>query len=120
MANGSDVMSVPDQYMARAGASLTINHLSISAGVRDECIPVYDLIGGSGGFRRPGYVISVEPSVTYKMKKLVAYVSAPYALKRDRTQSVPDKIRTRLTGDFTQGDAAFADYSINAGISFKF
>jgi hypothetical protein len=120
IANGSDVMSVPDQYMARAGASVTIKHLSISAGLRDECVPVYDLIGGSGGFRRPGYVISVEPSLTYKKNKVIAYLSTPYALKRDRTQSVPDKIRTRSTGTYTQGDAAFADYSINAGVSFKF
>ena len=120
ISNGSDVMSVPDQYMARVGASATFNHLSISAGVRDECVTVHDLIGGSGGFRRPGYVISAEPSIIYKMKKFTAYVATPIALKRDRTQSVPDKIRTSLTGVYTQGDAAFADYSINVGFSVKF
>ena len=44
----------------------------------------------------------------------------PFAVKRSRTQSVPDKIRTNLTGVYAQGDAAFADYVINIGASFNF
>ena len=36
------------------------------------------------------------------------------------TQSVPDKIRTEKTGVYAQGDAAFADYSLNMGVAFKF
>ena len=41
------------------------------------------------------------------------------ALVRDRTQSVPDKNKTELTGVYTQGDAAFADYTVNVGLVFK-
>lgn len=119
IANGSNVMSVADQYMARIGVNYKVNNLEFSAGVRDECIPVHDLIGGSDGFRRPGYIISAEPGVTYKMKKVTLYGFVPFALVRDRTQSVPDKITTKLTGKYTQGDAAFADYLINVGLSFK-
>lgn len=117
--NGSDVMSVPDQMMARAGANLTVKEFIFSAGVRDECLPVYDLIGGSNGFRRPGYIISIEPGVTYTKGKLSVYVYAPFAVVRNRTQSVPDKISTTLTGKYTQGDAAFADYALNIGMNIK-
>ncbi|HEX3025307.1 MAG TPA: hypothetical protein VHP12_08860, partial [Chitinophagaceae bacterium] len=118
--NGSDVMSVPDQYMIRAGASFIFNSLTASIGVRDECLPVHDLIGGSGGFRRPGYIISAEPGVTYQLKKMNLFAYIPVAIVRCRTQSVPDKITTDLTGKYTQGDAAFADFAVNIGLSVRF
>ncbi|MEJ7768123.1 MAG: hypothetical protein WKF89_09945 [Chitinophagaceae bacterium] len=84
-----------------------------------ECVPVHDLAGGNNGFRRPGYVVSAEPGLSYQLKKLTALAAVPVALVRSRTQSVPDKIRTRITEVRAQGDAAFADYSINIGLSFK-
>ncbi|WP_336515970.1 transporter [Pollutibacter soli] len=120
IANGSDVMSVPDQYMLRGGVNFGVNNFIASAGVRYECIPVYDLIGGSNGFRRPGYVLAIEPGITYQTKKFSAYVLVPVALERNRTQSVPDKIRSENTGVYVIGDAAFADYSVNAGVAFRF
>ncbi|RZK78086.1 MAG: hypothetical protein EOO85_07210 [Pedobacter sp.] len=113
-------MSVPDQYMARVGANYAISSKFIaSAGARIEGIPVYDVIGKSGEFRRPGYVVSAEPGLNYQANKVNFYLTAPIALYRNRTQSVTDKIRTARTGTFQQGDAAFADYSINLGISFR-
>jgi len=118
--NGSDVMSVPDQYMARAGVNFTASHFIFSAGVRDECLPVHDLIGGSDGFRRPGYIISAEPGVTRSFSKTTVYAFVPVALVRNRTQSVPDKITTQLTGVYAHGDAAFADYVVNIGATFRF
>lgn len=120
VANTSDVMSVPDQLMLRGGVNITADRFTFSAGLRNECLPVHDLIGGSGGFRRPGYIISGEPGVTYAFKKFNVYVFAPIAITRNRTQSVPDKITTNLTGKYTQGDAAFADYALNIGFSFRF
>lgn len=119
IAYGSDVMSVPDQYMLRVGANYALNHFSFSGGMRMECVPAEDLIGGSNGFRRPGYVISVEPVVAYKIKGTQFYISVPVAIERSRTQSVPDKIRTTKTGVYSQGDAAFSDYTINFGASFS-
>lgn len=116
----SSTMSVPDQYMARAGANISFPDFTISGGMRMECIPVHDLIGGSTGFRRPGYVISAEPGASYELKKFTAFASVPVALVRSRTQSVPDKIRTEQTDVRAHGDAAFSDYSINLGLSFKF
>ncbi len=116
----SDVMSVPDQYLARVGANYYTGKFTVSGGLRYECIPVNDLIGGSEGFRRPGRILTAEPGVTYSVKNLNFYAYVPVALVRNRTQSVPDQIRTNITGVYAQGDAAFADYSINLGFSIRF
>ena len=53
------------------------------------------------------------------MKRAQVYVSVPYAVERNRTQSVAEKIRTQKKGVYRQGDAAFADYSINIGAAFN-
>jgi hypothetical protein len=119
IANGSEVMSVPDQLMVRLGASYAVKKFLFSAGLRDEALPAKDLTGGSNGFRRPGYIISAEPGIVYAFSKFTLNAFVPVALIRCRTQSVPDKIRTDLTGTYTQGDAAFADYAINLGLSFR-
>lgn len=118
------IMSVPDQYMARGGFSYSLNPFlkgwAISAGARLEGIPVHDLVGGSGDFRRPGYVWSVEPGITYSGRKFSFFASVPVAFIRNRPQSVTDKEYSDRTGTYVRGDAAFADYSVNAGVSFKF
>ena len=116
------ICSVPDQYMARAGFNYSFKHLkglSVEGGVRLEGIPVYDLIGGSGDFRRPGYVWSVEPVVNYAFKKCSFFASVPVAFIRDRPQSVTDKENSAATGKFVRGDAAFANYTINIGFSTR-
>jgi hypothetical protein len=115
----SDLMSVPDQYLLRGGMNYQVNNWTFSGGLRFECIPVNDLIGGSEGFRRPGKILTAEPGITYMFKKMNVYAYLPVSINRDRTQSVPDKIRTKLTGTYAQGDAAFADYLINIGCSIK-
>lgn len=117
------IMSVPDQYMLRAGFSYSshaiLKGLSLSAGVRIEGVPVHDIVGGSEDFRRPGYVWSIEPSLTYSGKKWSAFVSVPFAFIRNRTQSVTDKENSITYGKHIQGDAAFADYTMNAGFALK-
>lgn len=113
------IMSVPDQYMFRAGVNYSIEKITIAAGARLEGIPVHDLVGGSGDFRRPGYVWSIEPTVSYNIKKVNLFVAVPFAVKRNRTQSVTDKERSTPTNK-VNGDAAFADYVINAGIAVRF
>jgi hypothetical protein len=120
--NANSIMSVPDQYAARLGLSYIsqIRGLDFYLGGRLEGIPVYDIIGGSGGFRRPGYVVSVEPGISYLHKNLLFNLNVPVSIIRNRTQSVPDKQRQRETGQVTHGDAAFADYLISAGVSMRF
>jgi hypothetical protein len=111
-------MSVPDQFMVRGGVNYTITkRLSAAGGIRLEGIPSSDLIGGDKGFRRPGYVITAEPAITYMTKKSTFYLSFPVALQRNRTQSYSDKLRSAATGTKVQGDAAFADYLINFGFA---
>ncbi|MGC4102192.1 hypothetical protein [Ferruginibacter sp.] len=115
----TDVMSVPDLFMTRAGVSYMVHQFNFAGGVRVEALPSKDLIGGSRGFRRPGYIVSAEPSVTWVTKKVSFNLAVPFALKRNRTQSDADKRQTIDTGTFKQGDAAFADYLISAGMTFK-
>ncbi len=113
-------MSVPDQYMARVGATYMLNNFTFSAGARIEGIPSSDLVGGDKGFRRPGYVVSAEPVISVMQKNVHLYLAVPVALQRNRTQSYADKLQTNITGNKAQGDAAFADYAINLGCSIKF
>jgi hypothetical protein len=119
IAYGSNVMSVPDQYMARLGANVTLKKFVFSAGMRIDGIPAKDLVGGSSGFRRPGYIISAEPGVTFRTKRVSTFLNAPIAFERNRIQSVPDKVRSEITKTYYKGDAAFADYVVNLGISFN-
>ncbi len=115
----TDVMSVPDLYMARGGVSYMVNRITLSGGIRIEGLPSSDLIGGSRGFRRPGYIISAEPSITYVAKKMSFNLGVPVAISRNRVQSNSDKRRSADTDSHIIGDAAFADYLISAGITFK-
>lgn len=117
---GSIVMSVSDQYMYRVGLSYMTKQTTLNIALRKDGIPPVDLIGGSNGFRRPGYVVAVEPGISYTNKKISYFINLPIALQRNRTQSVPDKIRTQKTGSYYKGDAAFSDYVVNIGASFKF
>lgn len=116
----TSTMSVPDQYLARAGANYMLKNFTLSGGLRLEGIPSSDLIGGDKGFRRPGYILSAEPVLSYQLKKTQVYASVPFALERNRTKSNSDKLITKATGNDTHGDAAFADYFVNIGATFKF
>jgi hypothetical protein len=114
------ISSVPDQYMVRGGVDFSKGAFSASFGARIECVPVHDLIGRSGEFRRPGYVWSVEPGISYQIGAAQLFATVPVAVIRNRTQSVTDKQYSEKVGVYTKGDAAFADYSVNFGISFRF
>ncbi len=116
----SNVMSIPDQYLLRAGTNWTSNALTISLGGRYECIPANDLIGDNTGFRRPGSVLAIEPGANYSYKKLNFYLYTPIALRNERPQSYPDVLKTNDTKIFARGDAAFADFSISIGVGYKF
>jgi len=107
--------SSPDQYAARLGAliMLPIHGLYLYGGGRLEGVPSSDLIGGDKGFRRPGYVISAEPGLGYAIRNLSVNLSVPIATQRNRTKSYSDKLSGR------HGDASFANYLINFGISYR-
>jgi len=103
--------SVYDQYELRAGVTQQIVRLGNgilegSLGGRWEGVPSDDLIGRSDGFRRPGYVLSVEPGLSYSMAHDSLSLSVPVAEYMNRTQSYPDT----LTGG--HGDAFFAKFLV--------
>ncbi len=113
--------SVADQYAVRLGFlwQSQLHGLSFSWGARLEGVPVRDLLGESLGFRRPGYTIAAEPGVTYMKDKTTFNLNMPIALYRIRKQSVTDKEVQSATGVARNGDAAFADYLISLGITYR-
>jgi len=119
--NGRSEFSSPDQFAVRLGSYYSsFSGFNAYLGGRIEGVPSNDLIGGSAGYRRPGYAVSVEPGIGYFKHNYSFFASVPIALYRNRTQSYEDKQRTEDTGNYTIGDAAFADYLINIGISYRF
>jgi hypothetical protein len=117
--NTGTEMSVPDQYSIRCGANFNYYNFVLTTGLRFEGVPVEDLIGGSKGFRRAGFIASVEPGITYSMKKALAYVHVAVPFERRSIQSVPDKITTGYTGNYTITQGGFADYLVFVGVSLK-
>lgn len=84
------VNSVPDQYVARLGVAVPIKAvkgLSFSLGPRLEGVPPRDLIGGSDGFRFAGYVIFIEPGLSYTSGRDTWSVSVPVTIHK-RIQSI--------------------------------
>ena len=112
--------SVADQFAARVGVAYDLipsKGFQVMLGTRIEGIPSYDLVGGSDGFRRPGYIISIEPGISYSKSKNMFSLTMPLALVRNRIKSAYDiKDPTSLR----HGDAAFADYFISATVSHRF
>ncbi len=114
------IMSVPDQFSLRAGFGYSLrSFLSASLGGRFEGVPVEDVFGGSDGFRRPGNVLSIEPGIAFMKNNFTLNLNVPFALRRERPQSLTDIQTQEITGEFRQGDAAFADYLINLGITYR-
>jgi len=119
-APGEGVVSATDQYLWRGGFSHPVppyrilRGLALSIGGRMEGVPVRDAFGSSNGFRRPGYVISIEPGLMYAWKRYLLNVSGPWAMERNRKTSVTD------LENHTHGDAAFADYTVIASLSRSF
>ncbi len=119
-APGEGVISATDQYLWRGGFSRPVTGvkllrgLALSMGGRMEGVPVRDAFGSSNGFRRPGYVISIEPGLMYARGRTTFYASGPWAMERNRKISVTD------IENHTHGDAAFADYTVITGFSRSF
>lgn len=116
--NGSE-LSVSDQYIARLGSRYTLKDAQFALGARVEGIPTHDVVGKSSGFRRPGYIYSLDPSVSYRLGNHAFALNVPVAIIRARTQNVDDIEKTGNTGTFSNGDAAFADYLISVAYSYR-
>ncbi|WP_160144116.1 hypothetical protein [Chryseolinea soli] len=128
---GYNVYASPDQYFVRAGFMTAVGknrNVTLSAAGRFEGIPAYDAFGGQVAYRRPGYVVAVEPGVSYRNGKHSVSLFVPFNLVRNRIQSAADKANQNLQNSVitdesqkvhVQGDAAFADYSINVSYYYR-
>lgn len=116
-------MSIPDTFGARVGLNYALfpdQGISVSLATRAEGVPVYDLFGGSNGFRRPGIAVSVEPGISWAKHGWSASLSVPISVYRNRFRSLPDKQFSNSSGVYRHGDAAFADFLILLSIGKQF
>lgn len=117
----SNEMSVGDQYLWRVGVLYSTHGIQASLGGRMEGIPAEDILGKTDGFRRPGYIISVEPAFFYSTGSHVFGVNFPIALVRNRVRNVVDKAQGIHpdTGQPIIGDAAFADWLLSLTYAYR-
>jgi hypothetical protein len=107
------VNSVPDQYLVRMGAVMPIGSTGLGASLayRVEGLPRYDLIGGSHGWRRPGYEMFAEPGIAYSRGGSTWSLNVPIGFFRNRQ---PNPYTGRA------GDATFPKYILLTGLSHRF
>ena len=129
---GYNIYASPDQYFARAGVMTSLlksKKLTVSLAGRIEGIPAYDVLGGQVAYRRPGYVVAIEPGLSYRAGQHSISLFVPYNVVKDRIQSAEDIASQNLKNAnvtdvnkmaHVQGDAAFADYSISLGYAYRF
>lgn len=129
---GYEIYASPDQYFARLGFLAAVDkkeNVTVSLAGRLEGIPAYDAFGGQVAYRRPGYVIAVEYGISYRFGKHGVSFFVPYNIVKNRIQSAADIASQNLQNAVitdpskkvhVQGDAAFADYSINLGYTYRF
>ncbi len=110
--------SIADSYLARGGFEYLLwpkHSLSLSLGGRIDGVPIHDLIGGSDGFRRPGYAVSIEPGLSFAIKSWSFSVNTPVAVYRNRQQSVQE-----AAAGMEPVAASFADFIVTCSITKKF
>jgi hypothetical protein len=115
----NSVTTVPDYFIARSGVTLSDplgwRHGTGLLGLRIEGQPVRDLVGNNSGFRRPGFTLAVEPGIAYSFGKANVFLSVPITIYRRRWKSVDEERAGRLHAV----SAAFADYNIMAGMTYR-
>jgi hypothetical protein len=129
---GYEKYACPDQYFARGGLMVAVDknqNFNVSLAGRIEGIPAYDAFGGQVAYRRPGYVIAIEYGFAYTLGHHGFSLFIPYNFVKNRIQSAADIADQKLQNSkitdpskyvHVQGDAAFADYSINVGYNYRF
>jgi hypothetical protein len=100
ISNNTTVMSVPDQYSCRIGANVQIEKIILAGGIRYERLPENDLVGGNKGFRRASSISSVEPGITYLMKKSFAFVYVGIPFQRNIVQNHQNNMTPAGFADF--------------------
>ncbi len=111
--------SIADSYLGRGGFDWVIwpkHSLSLSLAGRIDGVPIHDLSGGSEGFRRPGYAVSIEPGISWMVKSWTLAINAPVAVYRNRQLSVME----REAGMTVPVAAGFADFLVTFSVTKQF
>jgi len=110
-------LSVPDVYSFRSGISTALwrrHGISASLGPRIDGIPLRDFVGGSSGFRRPGYSLYLDPGVVVTAGRSTWSVNVPVRVHQDFQRSL---------ADIEQGSAGGGDlakYLVLIGYTVRF
>ncbi len=110
-------LSVPDVYSMRPGFAYALapkQGLSATVGTRMDGIPVRDFVGGSAGFRRPGYSLYADPGIAIARRHGVFTINVPLRVHQNFKRSVAD------IQQGTPGGGDLARYLILAGYSVRF
>jgi hypothetical protein len=86
-------LSVPDVYSIRPGVAYALQPrrgLSVSLGTRLDGIPKRDVVGGSDGFRRPGYSFYVDPGLAIARRHGIFTVNVPLRVHQNFERSLVD------------------------------
>jgi hypothetical protein len=111
-------LSVPDQYLGRLGFNYGVwpeQNVSVSLGARIDGIPPRDAIGGSEGFRRPGYSLYIEPGGSWTYGKNTLNLFVPVLVGANRQKNIYDD---RYGNRYYPG--AFADAVVIASYTRQF
>ncbi len=110
-------LSVPDVYSFRPGVTYALQPkrgLTASLGTRIDGIPVRDIVGGNGGFRRPGYSLYLDPGLAVARGRGTFTFNVPLRLHQNFERSLVD-VQNGATGG---GD--LARYLVLIGYSLRF
>ena len=110
-------LSVPDVYSIRPGLTYAVRSkegVSVSLGTRTDGIPVHDIVGGSDGFRRPGYTLYLDPGLAFARGGGIWTVNVPLRLHQNFKRSMVDLQKG------TSGGGDLAKYLILVGYTWRF
>jgi len=108
-------LSVPDIYSMRVGGASSVKGvrgLSANLGMRIDGIPVSDWIGGSNGFRRPGYSLYLDPGVSYAFRQSTLTLNVPFMVYQDFMRSNVDVQLNRPGGGDLAKYLILVQYSV--------
>jgi hypothetical protein len=87
--------------------------------MRDEGVPVHDVLGASNGLRRPGYNLAIEPGIIYNQSKFSIFFYLPVFIKNDIKLSVTDEARAKIINAPVIAPGGSGEYLIFVGAQFR-
>lgn len=108
-------LSVPDVYSFRSGVSVAPwrkHAISASLGPRIDGIPLRDFVGGSSGFRRPGYTLYLDPGVVVTFGRNTWSINVPVRIHQDFQRSLADIAQNATGGGDLARSLLLVGYSV--------